>query len=1194
MIELRQLLDELDARHKGIGSRMRETGEEAERVQRFYDEVREKFQAALREHGDVVSEEDFDALCDELSASLDEVDATDIENKVLAKITKYRSKTKRSMSIEAGWRQEPLRKGNKLTGRGIDALNRARSLFGMEKVFTDNEHFLREGLSEEQIQELLAIAQELGASAVTEVMCELYPERFTYDYKGFQNLREWLGRFEAFGGNVVENIPVPLLTRGNLSVLKTILFNRLRDRYLADYGSLENAIAELSTAKGKTKHKEQEQFIDELIEYCEYTKDRPLPVTLRQQINGGAFPADHQKVSVTEIERNGSFMLADEMGGGKTGSTITAFEHLKEQGKASKALIMCPAQIVPVWKKALSDNDGGYFEDGHAPSVAFIESENKEEGWEKARNADYVVMSIEMSRSKTNGTSHEQMAKELGVDFFAVDEAHNVKNPQGEDTERIFRMSQTQEILDGHLVLLTGTPVPNTIRDIAAQLRLLYTGREEVNGDLDFANLDKLTAAILKSHPLVVRNLLLPRMLRRTEQQSLPVEAKLYREVVETELSPVEEAMYESILDCPFYEASEKIRMLRQLCLRTETKYKQVCQEIENILTEPTDPENEEPVKIVIAESWFARGVTRDQQHKNDPNDSVIDEYIAGRLREDYDGLVKVFILDGNNSSQREQILTEFKECPEPAVLVTLTTVAGEGLDMSYASHGILLAPTRTVPEEQQWIKRQHRKGQKRDVKIRVLQIADSIEKGIAEYAARKYELVEEFLNGRPLSHEEEDMLTESHKRIKKGGFLAYETMTKRQKLMWIFNKIYGKGKDEVRAFFEMDEGKYADDLAALYPEDEETSYQGNNARLVAGLLGEELANGDTEIADIGCGCLTMHRMLAEQQNVTVWSSDICKTMLATGRQLAGNVDDRFVEECAMDELPYEDGSMDVATTSLALHYTRHNPRISAGKERINALREMNRILREGGTGVITLPVHVFEDQHIFEEFCRVLESFFGFEIDMNRSGLARSVDNPDEDPFEVYVITVTKTGEAQVSEMSVDDWSALAFAKLRTSAGGKKQSQSPDDDRTKEYGAYHEEFELGSQLVKFDPLSDDQTNIRDEHHTEKQKHQRLEERIQELTNTHGSMDAIPEELLLSISLEEVNAADQASRDEYFRALLGHYGNIYRVPVEEISATSPVILIRGRSRKGPFLCLGRVDGTGKKACGYGRRYFYEE
>ncbi len=459
----------------------------------------------------------------------------------------------------------------------------------------------------------------------------------------------------------------------------------------------------------------------------------------------------------------------------------------------------------------------------------------------------------------------------------------------------------------------------------------------------------------------------------------------------------------------------------------------------------------------------------------------------------------------------------------------------------------------------------------------------------------RKYELVEEFLNGRPLSHGEQEMLVENHRNIRRGGFLAYETMTSRQKLMWIFNKIYGKGKEEVREFFEMENGKYANDLAALYPQDEETSYQGNNARLVAGLLNEELTNGDTEIADIACGCLTMHRVLAEKKNAKVSSSDLCTAMLEAGKKLATEVRPEQVQECAMDELPYEDGQMDIAITSLALHYTRHNPRVPNGRERINALREMNRVLRDGGTGVFTLPIHVFEDQDGFDKFCRVLESFFGFQANVEKSGFARSVDHAEDDPFEVYVITVSKVGPTQATEMSADDWSALAFSKLKVSSGnGQRPEYNDDEDTEKEYGAYHEEFELGNKLVKFDPLSDEQISVRETYNTDKESHQRLEERIQELTKTYGSMDKIPEECLLSISLQEVSSADQASRDEYFRALLQRYGSIYRVPVEEISGKSPVILIRGKLKRGPFLCLGRVDGTGKKACGYGRRYFYED
>ena len=73
-----------------------------------------------------------------------------------------------------------------------------------------------------------------------------------------------------------------------------------------------------------------------------------------------------------------------------------------------------------------------------------------------------------------------------------------------------------------------------------------------------------------------------------------------------------------------------------------------------------------------------------------------------------------------------------------------------------------------------------------------------------------------------------------------------------------------------------------------------------------------------------------------------------------------------------------------------------------------------------------------------------------------------------------------------------------------------------------------------------------------------------------------------------------MSASAQHERDMYFKLLFARYGAVNRVPIEMISKMSSVILIRGESRKGPYLCLARIDGSGRKPCGFGKRYFYSE
>ena len=1183
---------ELEFCIRKIRSKKNNSGLSANELGECISQIHNSWLDAAKNYVILENDEDMEELCQELDGIVKEiVKAKDINPNFARKIIEQRREFLRNLTTEARWNLHPLRKYDKLTTKGLDALNDIRAGVGMEKIFGGNDHFLREGISEEEKNGLAAVAAELGPAAVAEYYCALYPDRFPYNYRTIQNLRAWLGDFETRSGLGVEQIPPLLLTTPKLATLKLILFNRLRDKYHALYQQGLDVVREkLESSKAIAAHDTQKTFAQDLVDYFSRTEKRDHPIRLKKSVKGGVFPANHQKIAITEIEKQRSCLNADVMGGGKTGSTIAAFEHLRDQGKAKRALILCPAQIVPVWRKALSDSEDGCFEEGNKPNAVIIESGNKD--WVAAKQAEYVVMSIEMARHNTDGKSHEELAKELEADFFVLDEAHNVKNPDGEDTDRIFRMSQTPSTLNGYLTLLTGTPIPNTLRDLAAQIRLLYAGREEIDG-VNIQDVNLLANSIMRGHPLMVRNLLLPKMLRRTSEQSLPVDTELHREVVTDQLSPVEQAIYDSIRDCPFYEATEKIHLLRLICLRSETKYQALRTQVDDWLL--ADDTSVSPKKITIASSWFAKGVTRDFQNDHDVETSNAEEYIVGRLRKDYEGTARVFVLDGNNSRHLESIIQEFRECSEPALLVTLTSVAGEGLDLSFSSHSVVLAPTQTVSEEDQWGKRQHRKGQERDVYLRVLQMLGTIEQGIGEYAERKYRLIEEVLHGRPLSELEEEFLQEDAQEIKNRGALAYEVMSPKQKVKWIFKKLYGRGKEYVREFFELNNGKYARDFAEFYPLEEETSYQGNNARLITALIEPELQDENVQIADIGCGCLMMQRMLADRGDATVWSSDICSQMLEAGKRLSGKeIPNEQIHEGSMDELAYEDESKDIAILSLNLHYTRHNPRKTTGNERIRTLQELNRILRMDGTAIISLPTRVFDEIDKFRNFCSVLERQFGFQIVPEKTDLAHSADNAGESPFEAFVITLKKVGRPNYSALPVDDLEALSFKNLTSANGSNGSATPPKEKEVEENGMYHEEFELGGSRLQFRPITSKELADRDNRKQEKEKFTRVEERINALITTFGSIKNIPEAMLLSISLENVNSTDQADRDEYFKFLLEYYGSIQRIPVNEISNNSPVILIRNESKRGPFLCLGRIDDKSKKPCGYGKKYFYEE
>ncbi len=1210
--------------------------------------IHDKYAQVIRGQGDLQKRSNLKELCSALDTSHEELKAGGVSEELLTKAATFRRKMLRELEMLGGWRAEPLLKGKgsnkKPTNTCLRGVNRFREMIGMKVLCVNGEEYL----TAEELQASLSIASILGDTAVAEFWSAVKPERFDYNNRTIQNLRQWIGEFQVYKGNPLVDVPVLLLTLPSLSSLRQLLFNRLRDKYYRDFykkskNGVDPVITELASLRETVPELARQQFIDELIDYFLMVENLPIPQRLRESLGAGTeFPAKHQRISVVEIARQRQLLLADRMGGGKTGSSILAFEHLRDEGKAKRALIQCPSHIVGEWEKRLTDKNGGYFKEGHAPKVVVIRPSSPKyprtsEIWEDAKSADYVIMSIEMTREETDGKRNEDWVKEIGANFMVLDEAHNVRNPDGADTERIFRISQSESIRNGHLVVSTGTPVYNTIRDIAAQLRLLNAGQQRIMDaegipkGLDFSNIKELSNAIARNHTRLVRNLLLLRMLARDTEDCLPVGTNLeVPEPREDPLLPLERAKYDAIFENPFLDANEKIRALRNLCMQSTAKYNQVLNATREVIEEHRQNPQSHPGKVLLAATGDAKGVTRDFNDDNDPETSDIDAYMAGKLRRELgeEDNVPVVILDGEQTgstplrengkmvydidgaplTKTRQKIAESRDPRGPAVLVLRTDVGGEGIDLSYMARGFMIAPTSVKSEEDQMIYREYRKGQKFSVRFQTLMIADSIERGMWEFARRKARIIDDLLNGKPLSQQEEDILNEEVTRVRRHGILAYETKTPRQKKMYIFKRLFDQGKDAVREFFKLDEGRYAKDLAKIYFDEREYSHEGNNRRLIMALLQKYAieARQRTElkskkplrIADVASGCMTLAHSLSEQSDVEVWSSDICAPMLEIGQKSFGDaIPSQRVSECSMDQLPYEDGSMHMVVHSLALHYTKHNPQKpkKGGEERICALRELNRVLAMGGVTLLALPPHTFKDEEHFLRFCEVLETHFGLQI-QNDTGMAYSADNDDEEPFKSYIATFIKVGEPTKGALPKDAELALYMGYKRPSNNDREKKPPKTGGTKPPPGSYHERFTIGGKEIAYVTPENDEVSKK-KHQAEKKRYKKVCQNIQRLIDAHGDIEKIPEEELLSISLEELGEAQQRVKDQYFRTLLKKYkGRAQEIPIEEINRESSVVLQRVKTNKGWFLCLANIDElTGKvPKGGYGKKYFYQE
>jgi len=137
---------------------------------------------------------------------------------------------------------------------------------------------------------------------------------------------------------------------------------------------------------------------------------------------------------------------------------------------------------------------------------------------------------------------------------------------------------------------------------------------------IDFTNLRALARSITRNHTRLVRNLLLLRMLKRPTEDCLPVGTNIDIEPpLSSALNPIEQATYDAIFDDPFFTASEKILLMRRICMHDnrdnpkfkspgtgEAKYTELCSSIDEFLGELKENQDTHSGKILVASTGHA------------------------------------------------------------------------------------------------------------------------------------------------------------------------------------------------------------------------------------------------------------------------------------------------------------------------------------------------------------------------------------------------------------------------------------------------------------------------------------------------------------------------------------------------------------------------------------------------------------
>ena len=650
-----------------------------------------------------------------------------------------------------------------------------------------------------------------------------------------------------------------------------------------------------------------------------------IPERLIEEIDSKRkFPDINQLVNIKELMDKKKILIGDEMAMGKSASVIIA----KESFGVQQALVVAPNNVISTWRTYLSqENEGGYFRDGMAPRVLVVENKKSLEG-RNLSEYEYVLVSQE----KLKGHYMETLSC-LPYDMLIVDEIHKLKNiTSGTRSKNLLRLAEHIQGDNQYLALLSGTPAPNKIADIAIILKLLYP---ETFGEI---NTRTLVRNIMQGN-INVRDLLIPRMQMKELANSIEMPRLIGRNIEYT-LSTIERDIYETLLEEDELTATQKLHVLQKFLLNPElidttpgiqsSKIKAVSSALHETF------KNKD--KVIMFVNRYAKGITRE-------NWSIVPKL---NLPAD----IEIRTIDGPiKQKNRERIQKELRESKEKILLLVNGQTADVGVDFSAADSVFFYNEPWTKYEFKQQLGRAYRPGRNGDLEYFTFRGKETVEEGIFLHVEAKYRAIEKLLRDIPRSKLEQDLLLEEEKQkgtnLEVHPELAKHYLSSWQKLLKMFTYTKEIGSKDFGRFAKVHGGEYAE----LYTEQGRRSYQSNANRVTATLLNrfanEKKSDTAPLILDVASGPEMLKRHIAESYKEHVVSVDAIRSHFKDGKGLRAQAN--------FTALPFKNGTFDYVNFSLAFHETG---RMSARREeydRIQTLAEISRVLKKRGRAMVNM-----------------------------------------------------------------------------------------------------------------------------------------------------------------------------------------------------------------------------------------------
>ncbi|KAF2842224.1 chromodomain helicase-like protein [Patellaria atrata CBS 101060] len=433
--------------------------------------------------------------------------------------------------------------------------------------------------------------------------------------------------------------------------------------------------------------------------------------------------------------RGENVILADEMGLGKTVQTVSFLNWLRhDRGQQGPFLVVVPLSTMPAWAETFNN---------WTPDLNYVVYNGKGEARKIIQEYELLVDdNPKKIRFNALLTTYEYILSDyswlsrLKWQFLAVDEAHRLKNRDSQLYGRLLDFNASSRLL------ITGTPMQNTLGELSALMDFLMPGKINVDEEIDLQS----ESASQKIAELT--NAIKPYMIRRTKQRvenDLPSKTE---KIIRVELSDVQLEYYKNILTrnyAALNQGSQKTSLLNIMMeLKKASNHPYMFPNAEERLI-GEDASRSDQLKSMITSS--GKMMLLDQlllKLKKDNHRVLIFSQMVKMLDilSDYLKLrgYQFQRLDGTIAAGPRRMAIDHFNAPgsNDFCFLLSTRAGGLGINLMTADTVILFDSDWNPQADLQAMARAHRIGQKNPVTIYRLVSKDTVEEEVLERARNK------------------------------------------------------------------------------------------------------------------------------------------------------------------------------------------------------------------------------------------------------------------------------------------------------------------------------------------------------------------------------------------------------------------------------------------------------------------------